>query len=188
MLHILTSGNNNIYDSTFINNEAPNGAVIFVDESRTPTINIHGSRFEDNKATGCGIILSNDSDVNIYNSTFANNTISGGHGVIVSTTGAVDIENSIFTGNSSFNSAVDINSGNLTINNSIFENNYSTKKSAVASAGANVIIKNSIFRNNASGGFVDDVIHGGALQVWGQDTIIADGGINRSSEAYTRSS
>ena len=166
----------NIYDSIFKYNQADVGAAIY---KTAGTVNIYGSTFENNTNKG-SIIYNIAGALNIKNSTFANNTSTSGHGVIGNQTGTVNIENSIFSNNTSTaTSAVDTYSGNLYINNSIFENNTSPNKAAVGIASnAIAIIKNSIFKNNISNESYSESANAAAVQNFSQNTtIIADKGI-----------
>ena len=81
----------NIYDSIFKYNQADVGAAIY---KTAGTVNIYGSTFENNTNKG-SIIYNIAGALNIKNSTFANNTSTSGHGVIGNQTGTVNIENSI---------------------------------------------------------------------------------------------
>uniref|UniRef100_UPI0026DEE828 hypothetical protein n=1 Tax=Methanobrevibacter woesei TaxID=190976 RepID=UPI0026DEE828 len=99
-----------------------------------------------------GVIYTYNGVINITDSTFSDNIGFWG-GVIYNTVTKMTISNSSFYNNKAMwgenMASVIVNTGNLTIEDSIFENNTADTNGAIYNIG-DVLISNSIFKNNVA--------------------------------------
>ena len=157
---IHTSSKTNITNVTFKSNSAnETGGAIYA----THEITIDDTTFISNSALQAGgIYLGADAKGKITNTTFkSNNTTLYGAGFL--NTGETTIQNSIFEKNSSYVGAGGYNSGTLTVENSEFlSNKTSFAGSAIyqAEAGETISRNNTYTKNTAS--------NGGAIYINGQ--------------------
>ena len=110
---------------TFINNDKR--AIL-----NAGTLNVAGSRFEDNTSSASGSAISNESGgtLTVADSVFVNNrapnSYSGGAIYSSSTAGVVTISRSVFSANSAGGGGALVNFGSMTISQSLFTGNSAT--------------------------------------------------------------
>ena len=143
-----------IDNSQLDNNRAERGAVIF----NTKDLLIKDSKFLNNLVLHTlGVISNVDGNINISRCLFNSNKGSDEGGAIFNNEGKIVISDSKFVSNAalSHGGAID-NSGELTISNSLFDNNQAYGAGAIDNGGI-VNIFNSTFTNNKA------TINGGAI-------------------------
>jgi predicted outer membrane repeat protein len=132
-------GNLEIFNSKFLNNEAPGGTLgdDFADYYEPFQVVISNTEFTANKSnfTAAVRFTASTSDLKIYNSTFRGNI-----------------------GTNSDGGAVYMDAGKLTVESSTFENNTARNGGAIAVYGRRATITDSIFRNNQAS-------NGGAIYI-----------------------
>ena len=121
-IQIVGNGATEIYHSAFIGNSAlregnenGRGGAILVNSTTTneASLTVYNSLFDGNTATGGGAIdIATESNVDIINSTFVNNTVSEFGSALWKTSGSADarVYNSVFSGNVPANDQIRFNS------------------------------------------------------------------------------
>lgn len=166
-----------ISNSSFDSNKAFEAASIY----NYGKLNIDNSNFTRDKVSHkAGTMIIIGGDVNISNSIFRQSEGADEGGIIFTRSGNIFINSSQFISNKalSYGAAID-NSGNMSIFNSIFDNNKAFGAGAIDNGG-NLIILNSNFTNNKvtnNGGAIDNngnLFIGGSI--FENNTAGADGG------------
>ncbi|AMD17185.1 hypothetical protein TL18_03600 [Methanobrevibacter sp. YE315] len=137
----------NVNNVSFNSNEARFGGVIYGNTS----MNIKNSAFNSNKAFQAGVIYSK-TNLTIDNSQFIENKVTHNAGVFYFSKGNVEIDNSIFKLNTGADEGgVIFNSmANVLVNNSQFISNEATSYGAAADNSGQLTIENSLFDNNTA--------------------------------------
>ena len=184
--------NSTIKNSKFMKNKAFDAGAIYT----TSTLTVDNCEFRNHEVThSCGVMEIVDGDVNISNSLFESNTGADQGGCIFTFEDSnVVVNNSRFLSNKakSYGAAID-NSGNMIVENCLFNKNQATGAPAIDNGG-NLTVINSNFTNNKAsknGGAIDTK---GLMSVTGciftKNSAAAEGGaiISRGDSNITNSS
>ncbi len=145
----------NIYDSEFSGNTvfpyeyvlAEGGAILVYNS----TVRIKNSYFRDNSAdSSAGAIYTSYSNTSIENCTFDDNRAHLGSAV-ANEYGNLVVVDSIFKNNRAGYGAIKGNEANITVSNSVFENNYAKYcGAAICLENTNLSVSSSKFKNNSA--------------------------------------
>ncbi len=145
-------GNTSIENSTFSNNSAGDGGVIF----NSANLTITNSTFSDNSAAVGGSI-ENVGIITITNSTFSGNNADLLGGAINSFLGSVSISNSTFSGNTASAGGGISNSASLSIESSTFYENSASEGGTISGTAilTNTIIAGTLLGSDCAGDIID---------------------------------
>ena len=150
-----------INNSTFNNNSGTWGGVIKNDGEN---FTISNSTFNNNSGNYGGVINNADANLDITGSTFNNNSAHKGGVIVDNDESSITINNSNFTNNQAYESKYTINSGkggvvyaqgNVTIYDSLFENNTAVDGGAAYNTG-NLTVENTEFTKNTPEAIYND--------------------------------
>ena len=176
---VISSSNNNliINNSSFLNNSAEIGGAIYKRDTSIGKLIIHSSNFTNNSATyGGAIYIGGSANCTIDNSKFINNSAIIHGGAIYNYYSIKPIKPNpperAFAEGISYNEY----GYNLFINNTSFANNSAMEGGAIYNNAVNVTIINSIFQNNSA-----DYFGGGIASYHGGDFIIIDSNFTKNT-------
>lgn len=179
----LFSGNSVLMNTSDSTKSAYGGAI----EAWVGSFCILGTTFESNtvravdagNAFGGAIYLNSTSILSLYDSNFNNNTVeslnqtaTGGAIYTVSTTTA-SLNNTVFTNNRAKQGGAIYNAGDISVNNTIFENNTASDNGGAVYNTGTGIIASSIFKSNKTTNTTGNSAGGGAVYNSG-DLIVSD--------------
>ncbi|WP_394325432.1 hypothetical protein [Methanobrevibacter arboriphilus] len=186
-----SSYNFTIINSTFIDNTATWGGVIFGQPaySNSTGLTIISSNFTNNTATtgGGGVIYNDINNYMLINCTFTNNTAALYGGAIHNNGGNFTIINSAFINNTATNygGAIYNTGANMSVNNSNFTNNTATiYGGAIYNTGTNTSVNNSNFTNNTSNTFGGAIYNAGANWGVNKSNFIGNNAFNHGGAIY----
>ncbi len=157
----VNDGEFNISDSTLKNNTATTtGGALYVNSGTTVTID--NTSFDNNnveQASRGGAINNNGTMIIQNGSSFTNNFVEKGSSGAIANAGTLTIDKTLFDNNYAYNEGGAISdNGHSTITNSKFSNNSSKGSFAGALIGYDLKIDNTIFDNNSAYNFGGAVV------------------------------
>lgn len=168
----INNGDFNISNSTVKNNVSDTGGgALYINTDAEVTLD--NTSFDSNSVSSAsrGGAIYNNGNLSIQNKTsFTNNNVLSGSGGAISNSGQLIIDNALFENNTAKQDGGAIaDTGTLTISNSVFRNNKSTDYIGGAIASSNNLnIKNCTFDNNSAYEF------GGAISIMQGSAKITD--------------
>ena len=158
----------NLTKSTFQNNSAANGGVIFVD--RSSTLDLSTSTFQNNSAEyNGGVLYVGSSTLNLSTSTFQNNSAEDNGGVLYVESSTLNLTKSTFQNNSAIDGgAIFVDrSSTLNLSTSTFQNNSAVEGGAIfVDRSSTLNLSTSTFQNNSAASW------GGVLCAWSSNLSI----------------
>ena len=146
---IYSNSNLEIDNCQFINNKVMhNSGVLYLLKDN---VRITDSLFKLNTGAdegGC-IFINKNADVYINSTKFISNDAKS-YGAAIDNSGILTIENSLFDDNEAYGAGAIDNGGNLTINHSNFTNNRATNNGGAIDNKGNLNIVSSVFENNVA--------------------------------------